>query len=267
MSLSKVLLCPPDHFDVKYVINPWMDPNVGVNKLLAKEQHDTLKAVYTSLNIAYDELKADPSLPDQVFATDVGHAEGNHFIKAQFKYHERKPETHHAEVYFRNAGYTIHSLPENIHFEGGDFIKSGDTYFIGWGKRTSHEAAEHIGDILGKEVIGIELPDPYYYHLDTCFSPLSRDIALVHVGAFTPDGLRTIQKHFKTIISTAGEDNAHLACNFVPLDEKNIIMSEGVSSFLKNVLRHLGFIIHPVPMSEFIKAGGSIHCLSLEIWK
>lgn len=264
-SIQRILLCPPDHYDIKYEINPWMDMSVKVNKDNAREEHNTLKAVYTSLNVPFNELTPDAELPDQVFATDVGHAEGKNFIKANFKYKERRREADIAEEYFKNLGYTIHVLPEKNWFEGGDFLKIGDKYFYGWGKRSSLETIPHIEKVLKTKIIPIELPDPYFYHLDTCFSPLSEDIALVHAGAFTPEGLRTIQKHFKTIVSTAGEDNAQIACNFVPIG-KNIIISEGVSHFLKNVLRHLGFIIHPVPMTEYIKGGGSIHCLSLEIW-
>ena len=263
--IKSILLCPPDNYEIKYEINPWMDTSVIINKQQSKESHDTLKAVYTSLGIPFDELTTDATLPDQVFATDVGHVEGNMFIKANFKYKERRPEADIAETYFKNKGYEIHTLPNDVWYEGGDFIKIGEKYFYGWGKRSSFESVKHLETILKKEIIPIELPDPYFYHLDTCFSPLSEQIALAHVGAFTPEGLRTLQKHFQSIIATAGEDNARLACNFVPYG-KNIIISDGVSTFFKNVLRNLGFIIHGVPMGEFIKGGGSVHCLSLEIW-
>ncbi len=264
-NLQSVVLCPPTHYDIKYEINPWMDKTIKVDPKLAKLQHDTLKAVYASLNISTDELIPDPLLPDQVFATDVGHIENNVFIKARFKYPERAAESEIAHHYFQSKKYRIIHLPEHVYFEGGDFLKIGKRYFYGWGKRSSLEAVKILQSTLNGQVIPIELPDPYFYHLDTCFSPLSEDIALVHAGAFTPDGLRTLQREFKMLISTGGEDNAHLACNFVRL-EKHLIMSEGVSLFLKTMLRHLGFTIHSVPMSEYIKGGGSIHCLSLEVW-
>jgi len=36
-----------------------------------------------------------------------------------------------------------------------------------------------IGELIGREVIPLELTDDHYYHLDTCFSPLAPGEAIV----------------------------------------------------------------------------------------
>jgi N-dimethylarginine dimethylaminohydrolase len=51
---------------------------------------------------------------------------------------------------------------------------------MGYGQRSAREAGAHIQRLLDLEVILLELTDPWFYHLDTCFCPLARGYALYH---------------------------------------------------------------------------------------
>jgi N-dimethylarginine dimethylaminohydrolase len=124
------------------------------------------------------------------------------------------------------------------------------------------EAGPLLSAILNKEVIPLELVDPYFYHLDTCFAPLNEDTVLINPGSFTESGLKTIRKYFKTILLTQPEDNQIMACNLICHD-KIIISGKGFSEKLKSSLHQAGFMLIEVPMSQYIKGGGSVKCCSL----
>jgi len=236
-----------------------------IDKPKALEQYETLKYAYDSLGVSYFELSPHEQLPDQVFTTDTGHIENQMFIKAQFKYEQRRAEVECVEAFLNSfGGYKMVVLPDNIYFEGGDFIKFEDRYFFGWGKRSSKEALPILEKYLDAEVIGIELIDDWFYHLDTCLAPINNQVALAHLPAFSKESANKIKKHFGKVIQTTEADNNQFACNMVTIDGK-VIVTQGISDELKDQLRPYVDLISTVPMSEYIKGGGSVHCASLEI--
>jgi len=265
-NFKSLLLCPPTFYDIRYEINPWMNTDNPIDKAKALEQYETLKYAYDSLNVSYSELTAHDNLPDQIFTTDTGHIEKKLFIKAQFKYKERRAEVAVVEEFLNSIGkYQTIELPEGIYFEGGDLIKFEDIYFFGWGKRSSKEALPLLQKHLDAEVVGIELIDDWFYHLDTCFAPINKKVALAHLGAFTKTSADEVKKHFGQIIQTTEEDNNLFACNMVTIDGK-AILTQGISDDLKDQLHPHIDLISTVPMSEYIKGGGSVHCASLELF-
>lgn len=264
-AVSHVLLCPPTHYDIRYEINPWMSTDNPIDRVAAHEAYRGLTYAYRSLGIRYEELAPDPSLPDQIYTTDLGHPEKNTFIKANFKYPERQKEADIAESYFRDKGFDVVILPPDHYFEGGDFLKVGDVYFFGYGKRSSYQTAETLRKTIGKEIVPIELPDEYFYHLDTCFAPLSPDVALIVRSGLTAEGFATLSERFKTIIEVNREDSRLLACNLIT-HGKDVIMSQGVSDDLKDRITDRGFRVVTIPIGEYLKGGGGIHCVSLEIF-
>ena len=80
-------------------------------------------------------------------------------------------------------------LPAGPYFEGaGDALFCGDTLFAGYRIRSDAAAISRSASMLGCRVIPLELVDPYYYHLDTCFCPLPPGVAIYYPPAF--DALR-----------------------------------------------------------------------------
>ena len=45
----RYLMCRPEHFDVSYAINPWMDVSLGVDRELALRQWESLRQTYLDL--------------------------------------------------------------------------------------------------------------------------------------------------------------------------------------------------------------------------
>src|SRR5437763_8547082 len=69
---KRLLMCPPDHFDVVYEINPWMHTDDGVDVTLARTQWRALQSVYRNLGYEIDSIDGEPGLPDMVFTANGG---------------------------------------------------------------------------------------------------------------------------------------------------------------------------------------------------
>jgi len=263
--MKRILLCPPTYYAIEYEINPWMHVENKVDTAKVLSAYQNLKNLYQSLSTDVYEIDAEYGLPDMVYTANFGQVCNGVFIPANFKYQQRRKESLIATEYFKQKfGYESYQIPENIFFEGqGDLLQNDQYYFMGWGKRSDRGAKNHLVKILDKPIIDLELVDPYYYHLDTCFAPLTTDLALINPTSFTPEGLEKIHHLFKTIIVPSPEDHRVLACNLVCIDNK-IIVAQGISQNFKDELSKYGYTIYEIDTTEYRKGGGSIKCLSFE---
>ena len=263
--MKRILLCPPDYYDIEYEINPWMHTSNKVDHEKVQSIYQQIKSLYLSLDIEVHEIQAEKGLPDMVYSANFGEVRGNTFIKSNFRFSQRRAEADFAAKFFQEKfGYKTVSLPEDIFFEGqGDLLNDGKRFFFGWGKRSQQEAKPYLEKYLDAEVIDFELINPYYYHLDTCFTPLTPDLVMINPKSFKPEGLKKIHEIFSQVIETNEEDNNFLACNLINAG-KNIVFAKGSSKVLREKLEGLGYILHEVDMTEYIKGGGSVKCISFE---
>jgi N-dimethylarginine dimethylaminohydrolase len=163
-------------------------------------------------------------------------------------------------------GYEILKVPETIFFEGqGDLLKTSSMYFFGWGKRSQVESKPYLEEFLGKPVVDFQLINPYYYHLDTCFAPLADDTVMINQRSFMPEGLAKIREIFPNVIETSEQDNTVIGCNLVTVG-KNIVVGKGISLALIETLAKFGYKVHEIDTTEYLKGGGSVKCLSLELF-
>ena len=263
--MKRILMCPPTQYDVVYEINPWMNIKNKPDKQTTLSSYKILKETFTQLGLIVYEIKQEIGYPDMVYTANFGSIKNNTFLRANFKHIERRKETDYAERYLANK-FEIEaiSLPDDIFFEGqGDLLSDGKRHFFGYGKRSDYKAKPYIEDFLNEAVTHLELIDPYYYHLDTCFAPLSQDIVVINPLSFTQEGINTIKKCFNTVIETSPEENKVLACNLVHIGN-NIIVGKGISNTLKNSLKKFDYTIHEIDMSEYHKGGGSVKCCTFE---
>lgn len=264
--MKQILLCPPDYYEIKYIINPWMDFDNPVDKQKAREQYQGLKSLYIELGIEVFELAPDKDLPDMVYAANYGQVDNNVFIKANFKFPQRRKEAEHAVSFFEKKGYEIRVLPEEYIFEGqGDILKVGSKYFLGWGERTGYEIKVQLEEIMDQKIIDLEVVKPHFYHLDTCFGPLGENMVLINPESFTKEGLEKIKLEVKEVIMANDQDNSVMACNLVCVDN-NVVLGKGISAQLRENLEEHGLNVYEVEMSEFLKGGGSVKCLTLEMF-
>src|ERR1700690_915071 len=143
-----ILMCPPDHYGIDYVINPWMRDQLGrTDHVLARQQWDGLREVLsTRAKIAL--VEAQPGLPDMVFTANAGMVRGNVAVVSRFRSPERQGEEPFFRTWFEHNGFSIAPWPKGVFFEGaGDalFDLGQDLIWSGSGFRSDAAAAGLLG--------------------------------------------------------------------------------------------------------------------------
>jgi N-dimethylarginine dimethylaminohydrolase len=258
-------MCRPTFYGVAYVINPWMDRRRQPNRPLALRQWQSLRRVLEEkLGATVHCCRARPGLPDMTFTANAGLAHRGVFIPSRFRYRERAGEEPHFTHWFRAHGYRVLPLPAGHSFEGaGDALLMADRLFAGYRFRSDFQTHAAAGKALGVRVLSLELVNPYFYHLDTCFMPLSQELALYYPGAFDGYGRRVIRENVADLLPVRHEEAYQFACNAVSVGRKAVISAPCRS--LARELKRRGFTVFPLDLSEFRKAGGAARCLTLQL--
>src|SRR5262245_17577749 len=120
---ARYLLCPPRFYGVEYVINPWMEGNVGrVDRRRAAEQWNGLHAELAA-RATVELVQPVEGLPDMPFVANAGLVLGDVFVPARFRFAERKPESAHFVAWARAAGFRVVEPLGGASFEGeGDAL-------------------------------------------------------------------------------------------------------------------------------------------------
>lgn len=141
---SRVVMSPPDFFDIQYSINPWMDIDNKVNPARAKTQWETLRDTYLRLELDVLTIPPVAGLPDLVFTTDHGVFIGDKFYLSNFRYSERQKEQVVTISWYKENGINTQSIPSLCLMEGGDVFVHHNHIYLGCGFRTSLNTAEYL---------------------------------------------------------------------------------------------------------------------------
>lgn len=261
-SITRILMCEPTAYSLQYEINPWMKLGNSPDTSLAAIQWRKLYESITEKGCAEVELvpQAD-GCPDMVFTANAGLTRGGVALLARFRHPERRVEEPHFRAWFESHGYHVVEPPEDCRFEGeGDALFAGDALVAGYLKRSDICSHSWMAEILGMEVLSVELVDDRWYHLDTCFFPVSERTVVYYPGAFDRYGCTVIEQNFDAI-HVSEEEALRFACNALSLG-RFVILPQGCP-LLSRELEARGFQVAAVAMSEFLKAGGAAKCLSL----
>ncbi len=259
-----ILMCPPDYFGIEYEINPWMQRSRQADRAVAVAQWGNLRAALESAGAMIETLPPVPGLPDLVFTANAAMIYGHQAILARFRHKERQGETPYDEAWLAQRGFAVRSAPPGVYFEGaGDALFCGDTLFAGYRIRSDARGHQQIGAALGCRVIPLELVDPYYYHLDTCFCPLAAGAAIYFPAAFDEYARRALAAHVPELIAVVPEEAQRFACNAVVVGQ-TVVTNIGCPR-LHDDLRRRGYAPRETPLDEFVKAGGSAKCLTLRL--
>jgi N-dimethylarginine dimethylaminohydrolase len=262
------LMCAPQWYDVDYVINPWMAGNVH------RPSRDLAFAQWRELHRQLQQI-ADVRLipavagsPDMVF---VGHtAVVQHGVAAlsSFACPERRAEEQPVRRWLSDHGFLLWETSRETAFEGeGDalFDADGRRLWAAHGVRTCLNCHRHIADAWQVPVTSLRLVDPRFYHLDTCFAPLTGDCVMYFPGAFDAASRALIEAAYraKKRVAVTEEEATAFACNVINVGEK--VLMHKVSTDLCCRLERLGFEVVQVDLSEFLKGGGAAKSLVLRL--
>jgi N-dimethylarginine dimethylaminohydrolase len=259
-----ILMCPPDYYGIEYEINPWMSRSRNSDQELSRQQWRALHDLLVALGADVRLMEPVEGLPDLVFTANAGMVFHDAVFLSRFRHPARQGETPLDEAWFQTNGFRTVSLPERMSFEGaGDALFCGETLFGGYIIRSDARALQWVAAQIGCRVIPLQLVDHSYYHLDTCFCPLSPGEAVYHRDAFDEYGQRVLSKEIETLIPVQPEEAARFACNAVVVG-RHVVLNTGCPR-LEADLAARGYTPHATPLDEFIKAGGSAKCLTLRL--
>ena len=273
---SKVLMCPPDHYEARDERNPFSAGHTGrVSPHLARKQWVELHAAFVAAGLEVALVPATAGLADMVFCANQSFAGLTAKLErlcvlGSMRYPSRRREVAAFAGWFREAGYRVAALKDQgLTFEGaGDAVWHPGRRLIwgGCGFRTDAGAYDELARLFATPVVLLKLVNERFPHLDTCFCPLTQEAVLLYPSAFDAASLELIFRLFPVII-TASEPEAvrQLACNAVVIGGKTAIMQRGAANAARHVAA-MGLDVVPVEVSEFIKGGGGIHALKMFVY-
>lgn len=273
-----ILLVEPNHYNVSYSINPWMDPAGW-----SRDPHSMTSQARTSFDALRDALRragfrtvvvsGTAGQPDMVFPANAAIVLDGRALLARFRFPERQgEEAPFAGIFdkLRSDGLIddVALLPEGCFQEGaGDCIwdASRGHFWAGFGPRSTRAAIDRVTRHFGKEVVALELATEQSYHLDVGFCPLSGGEILYYPPALTTEALRTLRARVPASlrIEASADDLRHFSVNAVNHNDQ-IVMARTTTS-LRETLARRGYHLQEIDMAPFMLSGGGVYCMTLRL--
>jgi N-dimethylarginine dimethylaminohydrolase len=273
-----ILVVDPAHFNVSYVINPWMRPgdwaaDPAGHQAEARASYEALCAALRAAGALVESTPGVAGQPDMVFPANAAVVLDRRAIVARFACAERQGEE---QPYLRALqGYVergildeVSIFPEGCFQEGaGDAIwdLTRQLFWTGYGQRSIKAATDEVERFFQRPVVRLELATPQFYHLDTCFCPLSGGEVLYYPPAFTEEALAHIHAHVapeQRLIASA-EDAAAFCVNAVCID-RTVVMARA-PDHVRGMLTERGYKVADVNLDPFILSGGGAYCMTLRL--
>ena len=174
-------------------------------------------------------LHAHSGSPDMVFVAHSALVQHGIAAVSSFAHPQRQAEEQHLREWSQDEGFLVWETPRETAFEGeGDalFNAAGDRLWAAHGVRTCKHSHRHVADAWHTQVTSLHLVDPRFYHLDTCFAPLSGGHLLYFPGAFDTASLAKIEAAYAEDkrIAVSELEATRFACNVINVG-RNILTS------------------------------------------
>ena len=152
----------------------------------------------------------------------------------------------------------MRKLPGSVVLEGaGDCVwdATRELFWLGYGQRSDAAARRPVEELLGRDVVALELADPRFYHMDTALSPLPGGEVMYLPEAFTAAGRGEIRERVAPHqrIEIGIEDGCRLAANAVCMDH-TLVVSD-CSQRLRARLAERGYQVVTTPLPSFLRSG------------
>ncbi len=277
---QNVLMSSPEYFDIIDEKNVHMQGHIGnTNKEMVQQQWQALRQAYLELQKkgVLNEVSVVPgaeSCEDMVFCANQSFPwvleDGSKVVvMSRMRHASRQREVPYFESFYKDKGFKPLHFNAEVNFEGmGDVIPHPGKKLLygGYGHRTSAEAYEELAQMLQVPVIALELVSPKFYHLDTCFVPLSVNSVMLCREAFSEEGFAMIDKLFEKVYLIPEEEaERYFSLNVHAFESNGVrtaILHPG-STVTKEVLQKEGFNVIEIDTSEFMKSGGSVFCMKM----
>ncbi len=211
----------------------------------------------------------DESVPDMVFTANAGvvNLRGQarpQFVPSHFRFAERQGETEIFAAWFAAHGFTVDRLPPELAHEGaGDALPFLDTLLSGYRFRSDQPAATELSRLTGAPVRSLELVDPRLYHVDITFCPLDDRRAMCAPMGWDAYGRRVVEALVPEPLWLTDEEALTFCANSVVVGSTVVMPS--CPPRVGRRLEAWGFDVAEADVSEFLRAGGAVRCLTLAL--
>ncbi len=256
-----LVMCRPEHFEVSYSINPWMDPHVAVDRVRALRQWDTLRTTLTAHGHRVDLMPGAAGWPDMVYAANAGIVHGGRALTSRFAHAQRRGESPLAQTWFGEAGLAV-EMAEHTNEGEGDFLTVGERFLAGTGFRSSPSAHREVAEFFGRPVTSLVLVDARFYHLDTALCVLDEHTVAYFPGAFDQVSQQVLAAMFPEAVQASEADAVAFGLNAL-CDGRRVYLAAAATE-LQSSLRERGYEPVGIELDELLKGGGGVKCCTLE---
>jgi hypothetical protein len=263
--------------------NKYIDITHTVNRKKVLDQHRQLEKTYKNC-ITYELENPYHSLPDIVFIANGGlclpRLPKPLILLPSMKYKQRREELEYLKGIYKDLKLDTIEFPGDAScpFEGQAELKwfhGGTKAVCGYGHRSTKKTftiADKLFHTLYKkhgleppELLVLPLKSEDYYHLDVGMLEFDDTKCIIHKKAFSADSTQRLKEFL-------GPENVYILdtpdsfCLNAVVDGKNLI----THSLTKTLKKQLEGITHKkiieIDTSEFEKSGGSVRCMTFDVF-
>jgi N-dimethylarginine dimethylaminohydrolase len=232
---------------------------------LALRQYAEMVDAYRQAGVSAHFLEPRDELPYGVYARDSSFMTPFGAVICQMASPRRRGEYATTLRFYLEHGIPIYDLVNAGNFEGGDFnmIEPGCA-LIGYTDGRSEEvAAQQVAGWMRAEGFEIKFApiDEFYVHIDLMVCMLAPKCAAVCLDTTEDDVVAWLRARQIEIVPVDFRDTMGLGCNVVALGDDRVL-SVAQSPNLNAKLRAMGFTVYDPDMSQFLWAGGGVHCMA-----
>lgn len=265
--LKQILMSYPQYLSIEpinVISKHFKDHQLDKKKI--DEEFNLLVQTYQNLGIEVFFLPPSETYPDSVFARDFGACLKDGYILGRFKHEYRKNERKAYEKKMQDLNIPQLFKVHEGYFEGGDFFFLDDkTIVIGLLERTNQigyqEIKEHFKNQY--EVLFVEA-NPEFLHLDMCFNLIDDHLALICKEAFDISFLQELQKRKIELIEISKEDIFQHGLNVQALGDKKVLALKK-NHDINLQIKQKGYEVIELDITEILKCGGGIHCMTFPL--
>ena len=221
---------------------------------------------------------------NQIFSRDIAFAISDKLVIPNIIEDRIKEADAIADVINKIASEDIIKMPLSTRAEGGDVMPWNECVFVGYSEkedfekytvaRTNRSALDFLTLTFPSKIVkGFELnksdidPRENALHLDCCFQPIGKDMAILYKGGFKNDkDVEFLVNYFgaKNIIEVNKEEMYNMNSNIFSISEEVIVSEKGFTR-LNESLRKRGFTVEEVPYAEIAKMEGLLRCSTMPL--
>lgn len=269
--LTDVMLSAPRHLELVPCNSVSIENHrngITCSPALAAEQHSRLVAALEQEGVRCHLVPPVEGLADLSFTRDATLMTPWGLVALSPAVEHRLAEVRHIRAAVRGWNVPLLATIEEGRIEGGDvcLLRPG-LLAIGYsGERTDEKGAHALARLFEERGWRTILTrfDRRFLHLDTLFTLADRNLGVACLDALDPDFVHEVEELGVELIDVTVSEVQKLAANLLSLGGRRVVSSAD-NYRINALLERLGHKVVRVPIDQFTRCGGGIHCLTMPL--